>query len=82
MRLMCDLRLDFETLSEELSIDFAEHFHDEIESMRDLEADGLLFKTSRSIEITEPGRLLIRNAAMRFDAHLRQGSAPVYSRTI
>jgi oxygen-independent coproporphyrinogen III oxidase len=83
MRLMCDMRLDFAAMSEELGVDFAEHFHSEIESLSDLEADGLVLKTAKSIEVTEAGRLLIRNAAMRFDAHLNQGScSPVYSRTI
>ena len=83
MRLMCDMRLDFAAMSEELGVDFAEHFHSEIESLSDLEADGLVLKTAKSIEVTEAGRLLIRNAAMRFDTRLNQGSCPpVYSRTI
>ena len=82
MRLMCDMRLDFAALSEELGVDFAEHFRREIDGMSDLEADGLIAKTDKGIQVTEAGRLLIRNAAMRFDAHLQQGSSPVYSRTI
>jgi oxygen-independent coproporphyrinogen III oxidase len=81
-RLMCDLRLHFDTLSSELAIDFRSYFRREIDSLQDLEAEGLLFSTDESIEITDPGRLLIRNVAMRFDAHLRQGATPVYSRTI
>jgi oxygen-independent coproporphyrinogen III oxidase len=82
MRLMCDFRLDYDALSAELRIDFKTRFRREINTLSDLEADGLLLSTDRGIEITDPGRLLIRNVAMRFDAHLRQGASPVYSRTI
>jgi oxygen-independent coproporphyrinogen III oxidase len=82
MRLMCDMRLDFDGLSRELGIDFAQHFHREIESLQDLVSDGLMSRTDRSIEVTPAGRLLVRNAAMRFDAHLQQGPARIYSRTI
>ncbi len=82
MRLMCDFRIDFEALSAELNISFKTYFQREIATLSDLEAEGLLTSTDRGIEITDPGRLLIRNVAMRFDAHLRQTSEPVYSRTI
>jgi oxygen-independent coproporphyrinogen III oxidase len=81
-RLMCDFRVDYDALSAELRIDFKTRFRREISTLSDLEADGLLLSTDRGIEITEPGRLLIRNVAMRFDAHLRQSATPVYSRTI
>jgi oxygen-independent coproporphyrinogen-3 oxidase len=82
MRLMCDFRLDYDALSTGLGIDFRTYFQREIGSFADFEAEGLLISTDRGISITDPGRLLIRNVAMRFDAHLRQTAAPVYSRTI
>ena len=82
MRLMCDFELDFDVMSSELGIDFKMYFRHEIDSLSDLQAEGLLASTYRGIEITDPGRLLIRNIAMRFDAHLRETAAPVYSRTI
>ena len=34
-----------------------------------MEADGLLVKTPQGIIVTDLGRLLIRNIAMRFDAY-------------
>jgi oxygen-independent coproporphyrinogen-3 oxidase len=82
MRLMCDFRLDFDALSAELGIDFRTYFRREIASLTEFEAEGLLLFTQRGIRITDPGRLLTRNLAMRFDAHLRQTATPVYSRTI
>lgn len=82
MRLMCDFRLDFDALSAELGIEFETYFQREISSLGEFEEEGLLLWTARGFEITDPGRLLIRNVAMRFDAHLRQSASPVYSRTI
>ena len=37
-----------------------------------------------AIEVTEPGRLFIRNICMAFDAYLpkRQGEKPIFSRNI
>jgi oxygen-independent coproporphyrinogen III oxidase len=82
MRLMCDFGMDFEALSTELNIDFKTYFRREVAALSDLEEEGLVLSTDHGIKITDPGRLLVRNVAMRFDAHLRQTSEPVYSRTI
>ena len=42
MRLMCDMSLDYAALSKDLEIDFANYFKPELDSMTDLEKDGLL----------------------------------------
>jgi oxygen-independent coproporphyrinogen III oxidase len=82
MRLMCDLALDFTEMSLRLGLNFPQHFEREIESLHDLEADGLVKKTSRGISITDAGRLFIRNIAMRFDAYLPEERERRFSRTI
>jgi oxygen-independent coproporphyrinogen-3 oxidase len=82
MRLMCDLGLNFADMSRELGVDFAGHFAPEIESLSDLEADGLVTRSPEEITITQMGRLFIRNIAMRFDAYLPQESERRFSRTI
>ena len=69
MRLMCDLGLDYEAMSKLLGLDFKEHFARELDSLDDMEADGLLVKTPQGLIVTDLGRLLIRNIAMRFDAY-------------
>jgi oxygen-independent coproporphyrinogen-3 oxidase len=82
MRLMCDLSLDFERMSGLLGIDFSAYFAAELDSLDDLEADGLLQRSNAGLKVTELGRLLIRNIAMRFDAYLPKETDRRFSRTI
>jgi oxygen-independent coproporphyrinogen III oxidase len=82
MRLMCDLGLDFAMMSSLLGLDFKEHFAAEIESLDDMEADGLVVKTPQGLLVTDLGRLLIRNIAMRFDAYASTRQENRFSKTI
>lgn len=82
MRLMCDLELDFDHMSALLGIDFPAHFAQEIASLDDMEADGLITRTDKRIEVTNLGRLLIRNIAMRFDAYATERKEGTFSKTI
>jgi len=82
MRLMCDLGLDYTAMSKRLGMDFKEHFAQEIESLDDMEADGLLVKTPEGLVVSDLGRLLIRNIAMRFDAYSGIRKENRFSRTI
>jgi oxygen-independent coproporphyrinogen III oxidase len=82
MRLMCDLSLDFAEMSGRLGVEFETYFARELDSLDDLEADGLLIRLPTGIEVTELGRLLIRNVAMRFDAYLAAGKEGRFSKTI
>lgn len=82
MRLMCDLGLDYAAMSRQLGIPFEEHFARELDSLDELEADGLILKTGNGFAVTDLGRLFIRNIAMRFDAYLAQQTERRFSRTI
>jgi oxygen-independent coproporphyrinogen-3 oxidase len=82
MRLMCDLRLDYQVISASLNIDFKTHFAAELDSLDDLEADGLLVKSPENLFVTDSGRLFIRNIAMRFDENVLKQSERRFSRTI
>ena len=81
MRLMCDLELDFEALGRRLGIDFPTHFAREIAAFGPAADDGLVHLTTPGLQVTDTGRLLIRNLAMNFDAYLGQ-SDKKFSRTI
>jgi len=82
MRLMCDLSLDFAAMSRMLGIDFEAYFAVELASLADLEDDGLIEKNSGGFSVTEVGRLLVRNIAMRFDAYLPGEKERRFSKTI
>jgi oxygen-independent coproporphyrinogen-3 oxidase len=70
MRLMCARRLDYAQLSTELNLNFEQTYATELDSMTGLQADGLVRKTSQSLEVLPSGVPLLRIVAMRFDAHL------------
>jgi oxygen-independent coproporphyrinogen-3 oxidase len=82
MRLMCDLGLDYAQMSGQLGLDFQKHFARELESLADLEADGLIARDADGVQVTTLGRLLIRNIAMRFDAYQAARARNNFSRTI
>jgi oxygen-independent coproporphyrinogen-3 oxidase len=82
MRLMCDLELDYVNMSELLGLDFASTYAQELDSLKDLEEDGLIQKSSTGLTVTELGRLLIRNIAMRFDGYQNERKEGRFSRTI
>jgi oxygen-independent coproporphyrinogen-3 oxidase len=82
MRLMCDMSLDYAALSKDLGVDFARYFETELESMTDLEKDGLLRREAGGLVVSEVGRLFIRNIAMRFDRYLPAATERRFSKTI
>ncbi|MDG2213927.1 MAG: coproporphyrinogen III oxidase, partial [Verrucomicrobiota bacterium] len=82
MRMMCHLELDFSKLSWELDIDFPQFFASELESLHDMEDDGLLVRSEKDLKITDLGRLVIRNIAMRFDAYQKTEREQRFSKTI
>src|ERR1043165_4747923 len=82
MRLMCDLSLNYQQMSQKLGINFEEYFARELESLSDLEGDALIVRTPVGLEVTTTGRLFIRNIAMRFDAYLPKEGERRFSRTV
>jgi len=82
MRLMCDLSLDYAAMSKLLGLEFQTHFASELDSLDDMEADGLVVKTPDGLTVTDLGRLLIRNIAMRFDAYATTRTENRFSKTI
>jgi oxygen-independent coproporphyrinogen-3 oxidase len=82
MRTMCDLSLDFASMSQKLGINFEQHFANELASLAPFEADGLVKRTATGLEVTNSGRLFIRNIAMCFDNTLAPASERRHSKTI
>ena len=82
MRVMCDLGLDYAAMSNRLGINFSSHFEREIESLAAFETDGLVRRSETGLEVTDTGRLFIRNIAMCFDNTLAAAGERKHSRTI
>jgi oxygen-independent coproporphyrinogen-3 oxidase len=82
MRVMCDLGLDYAAMSQRLGVNFASHFEREIESLAGFETDGLVNRSKAGLEVTDMGRLFIRNIAMCFDNTLAPAGERKHSRTI
>jgi oxygen-independent coproporphyrinogen III oxidase len=82
MRTMCDLSLDFGAMSQKLGLNFEQHFEKELASLAPFEADGLVKRKPGGLEITDAGRLFIRNIAMCFDNTLGAANERRHSKTI
>ncbi len=82
MRLMCDLSLDFDAMSEKWDLNFREYFADAIRQLEEPAGDGLIVWTEQGFNVTERGRLFVRNLAMCFDAYLEPAAEGRYSKTV
>jgi oxygen-independent coproporphyrinogen-3 oxidase len=80
--LICHFVLDYADIEARFEIDFARYFEIELEELRQLERDGLVRLDASGIEVTEAGRLLIRNICMVFDRYLRERNEQRFSRVI
>jgi len=81
--LLCQSELDLQAMSHRWEIDAGAYFATEIESLADLERDGLVTVSDELIQVTPKGRFLARVVAMRFDKYLRAGTPMVrYSKVI
>jgi len=79
--LMCHGRIDFATIEADHDIDFTTYFADALAELEEMADDGLLAIGDGAIEVLPAGRLMMRNAAMAFDAYLAHSKGR-YSRTV
>lgn len=83
MQLMCHFHLDKATVEEKFEINFDETFSAALDSLIRMEADGLVALTPNAVHVRPPGRLLIRNIAMAFDAYwTTDETQPVHAQTV
>lgn len=83
MTLMCDFSVDKREIEHRYGIVFDEYFDDVPERLKEMLDDGLVRISDDSIEVNGMGILVIRNAAMAFDAYLpTQLDKPIFSRTV
>ena len=83
--LMCNFHLDVRAVERTHGIDFADYFAD---ALAELEAGpvahGFVRLTPDAVEVTDEGRLFVRNVCMTFDAYLKrhEGETKRFSRTV
>jgi oxygen-independent coproporphyrinogen-3 oxidase len=70
--IMCAGRFSFAATSAASGIDARAYFAREWANLDDFAADGLIERDPDGFTLTPLGRLLMRNVAMRFDAHLAE----------
>jgi oxygen-independent coproporphyrinogen-3 oxidase len=75
MDLMGGFRLSFASLDKEFGINSQEYFKDALSKLGEFELDGLLKLTSKGIDVSPTGRMVVRNIAMSFDAYLSTDDA-------
>ncbi|MEW8242354.1 MAG: oxygen-independent coproporphyrinogen III oxidase [Candidatus Thiodiazotropha sp.] len=69
-RLICHFCLPFADVEQRWDLVFNDYFANELESLKEMAADGLLTIDDKAIRVLPKGRLLIRNICMQFDAYL------------
>jgi len=82
---MCNNRILKRDVEQKFGIVFDSYFADVPEKLNEFVLDGLVSLQPDRIEVSEAGRLVIRNIAMAFDAYLKPEASqekPIYSRTV
>jgi len=83
MNIMCKMGIDFQEIADRWEINFSRYFSEELGRLEALERDGLVIRTNEHLQITENGRLFLRNIAMCFDFYLNTSKAAHnYSNTV
>jgi oxygen-independent coproporphyrinogen-3 oxidase len=84
--LMCNFHLEIAPIETRYGIDFATYF---AASLAELDEGpvphGFVRRSATEIEVTEAGRLFVRNVCMAFDAYQKEkegGEKPIFSRTV
>ncbi|WP_071187456.1 oxygen-independent coproporphyrinogen III oxidase [Trichormus sp. NMC-1] len=71
MSIMSHFQLHKSDIEAKYHISFDQYFSPELEELKPLQADGLVNLLADEIQITDIGRLLVRNIAVIFDTHTR-----------
>ena len=80
-KIMCQFEIPFAGFKKKFGISFEEKFADVLAELPEFESDGILKSVATGYEVTELGRMFVRNVAMKFDAYL-QKSPVTYSKTV
>ncbi|MEE3607789.1 oxygen-independent coproporphyrinogen III oxidase [Avibacterium paragallinarum] len=71
-QLICNFKLDYAPFEQQYSIDFKQHFAEDLALLAPLAADGLIEIGEKGLLVSPVGHLLIRNICLCFDTYSRQ----------
>ena len=69
MQLICQFRLDFDDIKQQLGVDFTAHYSEEIKRLAEFERDGIVAIDAQGITVLPAGRPLVRHICLMFDAY-------------
>jgi len=69
-QLICQFALNFKQIDQAWHIQSSDYFANELIALYQMQKDGLLVISGDGLQVTRPGRLLIRNICMVFDRYL------------
>ncbi len=76
LRLICHFYLDYAEFRAAWDCDFTDYFAAELAGLGEEVSDGLLALHPQHLRILDPGKILVRNICMHFDAYLKQPDRP------
>ena len=68
--LACNLHLSSQALLQRFGLSLSEAFADELKRLESFVQDGLVELSAAGIQVTETGRMMLRNVCMVFDQYL------------
>ena len=81
--LMCYGEIDFAEFEKRYEIDFNYYFSKELGDLEKMHFDGLIERNAQRVTVLPPGRFLMRNIGMVFDAYLQSSQeTPRFSRIV
>ena len=84
LSILCQGEVSYVEAKTRFNIDFATHFTEPLEALKEMAKDGLVNLRADGFSVTALGRLFSRNIAMPFDAYLKptESGKPVFSKTL
>jgi oxygen-independent coproporphyrinogen-3 oxidase len=81
--LMCQFQVDKQLFLDKFESTFEDYFKEEAKHIHNCVEDGLIEENSKQIQVTDLGKIFIRNVCMGFDYYLRQKNGTQrFSRTV
>jgi len=81
--LMCQFQVDKQRFFDKFGLMFEDYFLEEAKHIHDCTQDGLIEENSRYIQVTDLGKIFIRNVCMGFDLYLKvKNGRQRFSRTV